>query len=496
MIDIHRLANIKKQNMIRLIIGITLITSILTSCKNSVKLDEKNLLNKIIENRDVEYEILVQRATQTAIWAMPAVGIIDFQKASQKYLGVNVNEVIYLSRPFTSRHGFLTANDVTNYAWGNLNNEKGPLVLEVPPAGDKVFYFGTIVNVWDQPIEDVGPPGADKGIGGKYLLVPPDFTGTLPKEGYIIRNTDTYSIGFAFRPILKNGGTYDDAVEYAKGLKIYYLKDADNPPPTKYTDAYDSDYDCLPYYDETFFQDINDFVQQNPVRPQDKVMINLLKDLGIEKGKTFAPNDIQKKAIAEGLKLAFEHMQKYFIGDGKACIPLWKGKNQWLVWNFAKDQPQTGFPYESEEEVLVDNRAGGSYFWITYLPKYLGGGTFYLTGLRDSEGNLFNGSDTYLLNVPKDTPAKDFWSVIAYSMKTKGFIRNAEKVGLSSRQLDKMQVNEDGSVDIYFAPEAPQGRESNWIPTGEDFFLLFRLYGPESNDFYKSWVLGDIEKVK
>ena len=108
----------------------------------------------------------------------------------------------------------------------------------------------------------------------------------------------------------------------------------------------------------------------------------------------------------------------------------------------------------------------------------------------------YNGKDTYKLNVPKYVPAKDFWSVIVYSMKTKGFVQNAERVGLSSRNTDTMKMNEDGSYDIYFAPKAPEGKENNWIPTGEDFFLLFRLYGPESKDFFKTWMLGDLVKVK
>ncbi len=69
-------------------------------------------------------------------------------------------------------------------------------------------------------------------------------------------------------------------------------------------------------------------------------------------------------------------------------------------------------------------------------------------------------------------------------------------MGLSSRDAETMQVNDDGSYDVYFGPQAPKGKESNWIPTGEDFFLLFRLYGPESKDFYKTWMLGDLEKVK
>jgi len=229
-------------------------------------------------------------------------------------------------------------------------------------------------------------------------------------------------------------------------------------------------------------------------------MVSLLKDLGIEKGKPFEPTERQKKAMDEGLELAYASMQSFFTTPGKATIPLWKDKNgklksQWLVWDFAPGQAQAGFPYETEDAVLVDDRAGGSYFWITYLPKYLGGGTFYLTGLRDSDGNMYDPQATYKLNVPKDTPAKDFWSVIVYDMETKSFIRNVDRVGLSSRDAESMQVNDDGSYDVYFGPEAPKGKESNWIPTGKPFFLLFRLYGPESKDFYKTWSLGDLVKT-
>ena len=204
---------------------------------------------------------------------------------------------------------------------------------------------------------------------------------------------------------------------------------------------------------------------------------------------------IKKRAMNEGLKLAYAKMQTDFTTEGRILLPLWKGKNQWMIWNFAKGQAQLGFPFENDDMLLIDERAD-AYFYVTYLPKYLGGGTFYLTGIRDSQGKLFNGKDTYKLNVPKDTPAKDFWSVIVYSMKSKGFVQNAPRVGLSSRNTDTMQVNADGSYDVYFSPKAPEGKESNWIPTGEDFFLLFRLYGPESKDFFKTWMIGDVEKVK
>lgn len=454
---------------------------------------------------DIEYKIMVQRATQVAIYYMPAVVMVDFVKGIRRDLGGDINDVAYLDAPLGSDDGFLTANDVTAYSWAHLSSEKGPLVVEVPPATDKVSYFGSILNVWSQPIEDVGPAGRDKGKGGKYLLLPPGYDGKktkaeLEKEGYFVYQTDSYEYGFSFRPRLYNNGTDKDAGDYAQGVKVYYLSQADNPPPTRHLDATKKSYNCLPYYNYTFFEDIDHVVQNNPIRPQDKGVYSLLKDLGIVKGKPFEPTERQSKAIHEGLLLAYASMQNYFVTPGKSMEPLWKDGNgkpkvHWMFWLFAPGQAEAGFPHETETEVLVDDRSA-KYFYVTYLPRYLGGGTFYLTGLFDSNGDMYDGKSTYKLNVPKDTPAKDFWSVIVYSMETKNFVKNSPRVGLSARNTDTMQVNADGSYDVYFAPEAPKGKESNWIPTGEDFFLLFRLYGPDGKDWFKTWMLGDLVKIK
>jgi hypothetical protein len=140
-----------------------------------------NQVNAGASTDGVDYQIMVQRATQTAIWAMPGVALVDFKKATIRDLGGTINDVVYLTRPFDSKHGFITANDVTAYGWGNISTAKGPVVLVVPAASEKVSYFGSIVNAWQQPLEDIGPaPGADKGKGGKYLLLPPGFEGDIP----------------------------------------------------------------------------------------------------------------------------------------------------------------------------------------------------------------------------------------------------------------------------------------------------------------------------
>lgn len=209
----------------------------------------------------------------------------------------------------------------------------------------------------------------------------------------------------------------------------------------------------------------------------------------------FEPTEEWVSIYEDGAQCAFDYMQDRWLTPNVMLIPFNEGKNQWQQPNIPPNQAAMGFPFEDRGIPLIDERVD-AYFWATYLPVTLGGSSFYLMSLRDSGGELLNGKDTYRLTVPKDTPAKDFWSAIAYSMVTKGFIRDAERVGLSSRQLEDMAVNEDGTVDLYFAPEPPEGKESNWVPTGEDWFSIFRFYGPEKELFEKSFVLPDFVKVE
>ncbi|WP_170125897.1 DUF1214 domain-containing protein [Pelagimonas varians] len=440
---------------------------------------------------DVARATAERRACEAAIWGMPAVGVYDIELALQRDAGAKPGVIGYMTAPMDSRHGFLTANDVTPYVFSGLTTINGPIVIDVPPAGDKAAYFGTITNAWQVPLADVGTTGQDKGEGGKYLILPPGYDGEVP-DGYFTHQSNTWGVHFAFRPVGKNGGTHADQAAYAQKLQWHPLSEANNPQPTEFVDVKENPVNTLPVYDFTFYTDLNAVIQREPVLEQDKVMMGMLASLGMERGKPFEPDEEMRDVLQSGLECAYDHMQEHFIT--KSVVPLWEDR-KWGVWLFAEGQAEAGFPYVTEDSVLIDDRAGGSYFWITYLPKNLGGGTFYLTGLHDSDGNMMNGKDTYKLNVPADTPAEDFWAAIAYSMKTKGFIQGAESVGRSSPNLPDMNVNDDGSVDVYFAPEAPEGQEANWVPTGEDFFLLFRLYGPSEGWIESGWKLPDVEKV-
>ena len=101
--------------------------------------------------------------------------------------------------------------------------------------------------------------------------------------------------------------------------------------------------------------------------------------------------------------------------------------------------------------------------------------------IRDKTGAPFDGSKNYRLTVPANSPVKQYWSAVVYDRATHALIRNASRLSRSSQNPD-LQKNTDGSVDVYFGPKAPAGKQTNWIPTnpGGKFEVLFRLYGPES----------------
>ncbi|MGB3713032.1 MAG: DUF1254 domain-containing protein [Candidatus Promineifilaceae bacterium] len=436
-------------------------------------------------------QMIHRRAVEAAVWGMPLEGTRGFLIATRTDLGGDWNDVVYFSKPMVSRHGFLTANNQTPYVIASLNTKDGPLVVEVPGASDKAKYFGSFVDAWDYPFADVGPAGADEGEGGKYLFLPPGYEGEVP-EGYLVFRPNTYAVYAALRPVAEKGATIEEQVAYARTLKVYRLSEASNPPPTNFIDAYPKKWDTLPNYDISFFHDLADAINEEPVLERDLAMMGILSAIGIEKGKPFNPDERTQQILELAIKDAYDYMQDIFVN--RAFRNFVEGTS-WSVFDLSIEQAKAGWPFVTEDRMLIDERAN-LYHYATFMPKVLGGGSFYLTNLYDSEGRLFDGESIYKMNVPADTPAEDFWSAIAYSFATHGFIVGSERVGISSLDKDSLKVNDDGSVDLYFAPSAPAGQESNWIPTGEEFWVALRLYGPKKPLFDKSWKLPNIENIK
>src|SRR6516225_1947927 len=233
-----------------------------------------------------------RRAVEAVIWGMPVVNYeLMYQEMVRKVKG-DFNQVLYWSRLLDSKNQTLTPNPDVIYLMPFFNTkEVGPVVLEIPPADDGVFN-GSIMNRWQAAIEDVGPGGLDKGKGGKYLFMPPGFDRTNVPDGYIAMPSDTYRGYALLRSVLRSGSDADvaTALAYSKRIKLYPLSQADNPPETKFVDAADVLFDSTIPYDMRFFRALNDIVQAEPWLERDKSMIDILKAIGIERGKPFSPD--------------------------------------------------------------------------------------------------------------------------------------------------------------------------------------------------------------
>jgi len=122
-------------------------------------------------------------------------------------------------------------------------------------------------------------------------------------------------------------------------------------------------------------------------------------------------------------------------------------------------------------------------------------GQAYLGSYSDTDGHWLDGGKSYTLHVPADVPAKLFWSATVYSIDTRCLIDNEQGRGDRGSRDPDLVVNEDGSVDLYYGPTAPEGKESNWVQTipGRHWFSYFRFYGPLEPYFDRTWKLGDIE---
>ncbi|MGI6851001.1 DUF1254 domain-containing protein [Mesorhizobium sp. 1B3] len=426
---------------------------------------------------------------EAVIWGMPAV---NFDRMLQAAIanGAKPNQVVYWSRPVNALNQTLTPNPDTIYLNPFYDTRAGPVVLEIPPADEAGVIVGSVDNAWQNALEDVGPAGADKGKGAKYLITPPRYT-EQPPAGYIVLPSDTYQGFVILRSNFKSRSDADmaAAVEYGKRIKIHPL--GANPENTVYVDVYDKPFDATIPYDWRFFESLHRFIQVEPWLTRDKVMIDQLQSIGIEKGKPFNPDGKTKSNLDEAAREARAEIDMRYA---ELFDPPYFSGTRWAVPASPPVVEGMGTGFADPNDYPVAERAV-SYAMGYFSAKHLGAGQFYLMSFQDPAGRQFNGQNTYRLTVPPNAPVSQYWSATAYDRQTHALIRGTSHSSRASNSPD-MQPNADGSVDIFFGPQAPAGKESNWVPTnGRDFEVLFRFYGPEKPIFEKTWALPDIERV-
>jgi hypothetical protein len=363
-------------------------------------------------------------------------------------------------------------------------------VLEIPTAEAGAVIVGSVDTAWQNALEDVGPAGADKGKGGKFLITPPGYTAS-PPPGYTVLRSDTYQGFVILRSNFRSRSDADiaAAVQHGKRIRIYPL--GTPAESTTFVDMYDKPFDATIPYDWRFFESLNRFVQVEPWLTRDKVMIDLLKSIGIEKGTPFTPDAATKELLNEAAREARAFIEQEYQS---AFEPPFFPGTHWAVPvpQETLDGMMSGFA--DPNSYAIDGRAS-MYSMAYFSAKHLGAGQFYVMAIKDRSGAALDGQKIYRLTVPAKAPVSQYWSATAYDRETHALIRDAARASRASNASD-LKLNQDGSATLYFGPRAPAGQESNWVPTnGRNFEVLFRLYGPQQALFEKTWKLPDFEEV-
>ena len=474
------------RNEMKKIVTIAMMAAVIAVSAQAAEFD--------LGNADRHERMTYHRSIDAVIWAMP---LLNYQKYREGHfdLGADFNDVTYNSKVQDWKYQTATPNNTTPYVDFFWNIEDGPVVIEIPGSVEGIGIFGTLMDAWQRPIDDVGAAGRDKGRGAKYLMVPPGYNGPLLSDALVYEQRTNN--GFAIlRPIMSGGATPENlekAVGLAKQIKVYPLARANRPPRMKYIDIYGKLMEGTPVLDETIYKNLHSIIQEEVVDDQNLAMMGLLARIGIKKGEPFKPGAELKAIYAKAAPEALEYMIEQYHRDLNPW--MWEGKK----WSRLVPDGviETDFTYEFPS--YFDYHARGSlYYAIISSVKNYGSATFYLDIAETPDGEWLDGGKNYKLVVPASVPVRDFWSITTYDLVTASYLRDIEPSSIDSN-MESVERNADGSVTIYFGPELPTGAPAtNWLRTNPDrrFFLLSRFYGPQPGLFDGSFQLNDIELIK
>jgi hypothetical protein len=423
---------------------------------------------------------------------------------------------------------FLTANADTVYYMGVLDLTKGPMVLETPPRA-----LGAIQDYWFGWVTDIGLPGRDRGLGGKYLILPPGYDGPVPEGGYFVSRAPTTRVIWFARSFLESndpkpvaetvkaftkvypyeaGGVGTSIAEFLSGKA--QLGKITPPPPTVFHEGTGKAFSTIPPNDFSYYEMLDEIVQQEPATSLDAELMGPLAAIGIIKGKPFAPDARMKKILTEALALANATSRTLFMSPRDAAWYYYPG-SAWMNFLFVTGYefetpipmitPEGAKPFPPTGYRTLDARTTFFYGITGITPamamRLTGVGSQYLLAYVDANKQPFDGAKTYKATLPKGIPEANFWSFTLYDNMSRSMLDTPQRyprAGSQSFPSPAAEAEADGSTTIYFGPTQPAGvKRGNWIQTmpNKGWFTILRLYSPLEPFFTRKWRPSEIEVV-
>lgn len=413
--------------------------------------------------------------------AVPGASLVAMRRGLRS-VGVDGLTVLGVTDPrANSGSYFLTPNTATAYGTMFIDLRDGPVVIE-PPTNS----LCVVDDFWFRYVADMGIAGPDEGRGGKYVFLPPDYDGEDP-EGYYAYRTPTFTNWVVVRAL---GG-----IDAVKQTRVYPLSEAANPPEMSFVNLAEETFNTVHANDLSFFGEVDELIQEELPGSLDPERAGQLAGIGIVHGRPFAPDERSRGILDAAARTAagISRALVYFPRDAEAFVfdgASWKEGFVGGSYEFIREQAR-----------LLDARTQFHYFATVITPAMaraqVGAGSAYAYTAEDSQGRLLDGAKTYRLVLPPNPPAKNFWSVDVYDTQTRSLLETDNPYPSVTSLGGAVEAAPDGSIELWFGPTAPAGREMNWIQTvaGKSWFPLLRLYGPLQPWFDRSWQPSEIEEV-
>jgi hypothetical protein len=281
-------------------------------------------------------------------------------------------------------------------------------------------------------------------------------------------------------------------------IRIYPLAKAKNPPKTEFVDISGISYNTVSPNDFSYYEDLNQLIQKEPIDALDPETRGLVASIGIVKGKPFKPDARMKKLLTEAVAIGNATARAIVFQPREPGAYVYPDtKSAWVVI-FANNDVF----FEVEGARNLDARTMFYYAYTVVTPAMAvtvpGRGSNYAFAYLDSRKQPMDGAKNYKLHLPPNVPVNNFWAVTMYDTQTRSQLQTSNLYPTLGSQTKGIKQNADGSYDIYFGPKPPEGQKSNWLETipGKSWFPGLRMYGPLEPWIKKTWRPSEIERVK
>lgn len=454
--------------------------------------------------------------------------------------GVMDHDVLLFSEFMDAKTLVLTGNADTVYFMTFLDLTEGPVVVEMPP-----LTLSFVNDMWFRWVADPGMPGPDRGTGGSYLFVPPGYEGPLPEGGFFVHRVRTTRLILAGRAFLEGDDPKPAVGRIKEKLRIHryvaglygtsvaeIVTGGAAPPlpwttetwtaalrradPPRFVEASGLPLNMVPPADGTYFDFVNELVQDQPPEALDPEITGPLAAVGIVKGKPFEPDGRMRRILAEAAAVGNATARTL------ACRPrrsegahFYGASSQWVNGLLAAGHDFLTPPADITDGGVRTHASSGarklnlrSWWWYlavgsspTFATRLTGVGSQYLFSFADGASQALDGGGRYRLVLPPDIPAARFWSVTVYDNQTRSMLDTPQRfprAGSQGYPTPAAAPDADGTTTVHFGPGRPDGvPEGNWIQTtpGRGWFVVLRLYSPLQPFFDQTWRPGEIEAV-